>query len=83
MAITHTTAEFMALTRAFAILVTALDARNKIDGRAIAANLRATAREVQGCDEFQELIADMITRTIDKFEDQGAVKLAIVDKSPD
>lgn len=81
--ITHTSHEFATMTRAYAILVGVLDAKGFVDARAIAANLRVGAGEIEGCEELHEIMATVVTNVIEKYDREGPSKLSVVDQSPD
>lgn len=83
MPITHVSHEFTVTSRGFAILVASLNAAGIINGRKIAASLRISAHDIEGCDVLQELMADLVTATIEKTEVEGPARLTAVPPSAD
>ncbi|OHD07567.1 hypothetical protein [Sphingopyxis sp. RIFCSPHIGHO2_12_FULL_65_19] len=84
MIISHTSDEFAATSRAFAILVGALHAKGIIDGRAIAGCIRIGAVETGGVvADLMGIMATGVTNTVERWEKDGPVKLAVVDGERD
>jgi hypothetical protein len=64
-------AQIGALARAVGILTSSLHAAGVIDGRAVAASIRLDKSKFQSANILSEELADLIGRTITKYETEG------------
>lgn len=79
----YMSAESASLARAFAILVASLDASGVVDGSAIAASIRVSAREIPECAQTHETIAILIDNTMGRLASEGPARLSAVPKGPE